>query len=137
MKIITPGGDGDRLKPGDWWFVERKAREIGLKEIYTDGRRGVAAQIEAWARPLGIPVHRVRANFMAEGNAPYPRRNAILVTLADGVIAFPGSAEVTADLIAKARAKKVPVHESPSRQLRNMGLIQDGTNKYPSGEGLA
>ncbi len=122
MKAVITGGHDYRLTPRDYWFLENTARRIGLKEIYTDGRRGVAAQIEGWARPRGIPVHRVRADWVAEGNAPYPRRNTTLVNLTDAVIAFSGSADVVGDLVAKARRKKLPVHESPARQLAQMGL---------------
>jgi hypothetical protein len=131
MKVVITGGHGYRLTPGDYWFLENTAKRIRLTEIYTDGRRGVAAQIEDWARPRGIPVHRVRADFVAEGNAPFPRRNNMLTHLADAVIAFPGSATATTDLIAKARVRKLPVYQSPSLQLLDAGLIQRGARQQP------
>ncbi len=123
MKIVVTGGRNYVMMAGDYRFLATVARLVRAKELLTNGRRGVAAQAEAWAQRRGIPVQRVVADWVAEGKAPDSRRNTTLANLADAVVAFPGGA-ATADLIAKARQKKLPVHESPSRQLAHLPAIR-------------
>jgi hypothetical protein len=121
--VVVAGGRDYVITKGDYQFLESTLALLGAKEIYTDGTPRVAAQAEAWARTRGISVQRVEADWVAEGPAPVSRRNTMLVNLARAVIAFPGD-EGTTDLVLKARVKKVPVNESPSRQLVNFHAVQ-------------
>jgi hypothetical protein len=118
MNAIIAGGQDYVLTKADYQFLEHAVAMLRVKEIYTDGTPGVAAQAEAWARRRGIGVARITANFMHDGPATPEERNTTLVALARSVIAFPGG--VTDDLIVKARRARLSVHESPGRQLANL-----------------
>ena len=116
LGVIVTGGRNHVLSVDDFALIERTMRAVGAKEIHTDGSDGVAAQIEAWARPRGVPVWPVTANWMHDGPATPAERNTTLVELARTVIAFPGEA-TTDDLLTKARKRRLKIIESPSRQM--------------------
>jgi hypothetical protein len=118
MKAIIAGGQDYVLTPADYQFLEHAVAMLRVKEIYTDGTPGVAAQAEAWARRRGIGVARITANFRHDGPATPEERNTTLVALARSVITFPGG--VTDDLIAQARRAGLSLHESPGRRLANL-----------------
>ncbi len=97
----------------------------------------VAAQVEAWAQPRGVPVWRVTANGMHDGPATPTERNTTLVGLARTVVAFPGDA-ATDDLLAKARKRRLRIFESPGRQIaprptmdRSLLTLQRGPRQRP------
>jgi len=119
MNAIVTGGQNYVLTRADYQFLEHTVAMLRVKDIYTDGSAGVAAQVAGWARRRGIRVHRVTANFMHEGPATPEERNTTLVNLAKAVIAFPGGSP-SDDLVAKARKAKRSVFESPGRQLANL-----------------
>ena len=121
--VVVAGGRDYAMTEADYRFLERALALLRAREIFTDGTPGVAAQAEAWARRRGIGVQRVEADWVAEGQAPVSRRNTMLVSLAATVIVFPGDADTT-DLVLKAQVKKVPVHESPSRQLAELRAVR-------------
>ena len=112
MKAMVAGGWDYTLTPKDYAFLERTVRQLRVTEIYTDGLPGVPEQVERWGRQRALPVHRVTANFMHDGPATPEERNTSLVALARIVIVFPGGNE---DLLAKARAARRQVVESPTR----------------------
>jgi len=116
LGVIVTGGRHYVVSAGDFAFLEQTMRKIGAKQIHTDGSDGVAAQLEAWAQPRGVPVWRVTANGMHDGPATPTERNTTLVELARTVVAFPGDA-ATEDLLAKARKRRLRIVESPGRQL--------------------
>lgn len=116
LGVIVSGGRHYVLSVDDFALIERTMCAVGAKVIHTDGSDGVAAQVEAWARQRGIAVWRVTANWMHDGPATPTERNTTLVTLARTVIAFPGE-DVTEDLIAKARKRRLRIIESPGRQM--------------------
>lgn len=113
--VAVAGGRDYVLTADDFQFLERTLARLQAREIATDGTLGVAAQVEAWARSRGIGVQRFVADFVCHGLAPVTRRNAMLVNFSAAVIVFPGD-EGTDDLVLKARRRKLPVAESPSRQ---------------------
>lgn len=119
MKAIVTGGRHAVLTKADYQFLEHAVAMLRVKDLYTDGTAGVAAQVEAWARRRGLRVHRVTANFMHAGPATPEERNTTLVNLAKAVIAFPGGS-ASDDLVAKARKKRLSVFESPGRQLAKL-----------------
>ena len=118
MNAVITGGERYMLTQADYQFLEHTVAMLRVKEIYTHGLPGVAAQVENWAKRRGISVRRVTANFMHDGPATPEERNTTLVSLARAVIAFPGES-ASDDLIAKARRARLSVHESPGRQLAN------------------
>lgn len=119
MNAVVTGGERYVLTRTDYRFLEHTVAMLRVKEIYTNGLPGVAAQVETWAKRRGISVQRVTANFMHDGPASSEERNTTLVSLAKTVIAFPGES-ASDDLIAKARQARLSVHESPGRQLANL-----------------
>jgi len=119
MNAVVTGGRDYVLTQADYQFLEHAVRMLGVKEILTGGTRGVDAQAEAWAHRRGIPVRRMPANLRRDGNAAITNSNARLAEAADTVIAFPGG-EGTTDMVAQARLRKLPVFESPGRQLANL-----------------
>lgn len=123
--IVVAGGRDYAMTDADFRFLENALTVLGAKEIFTDGTGGVAAQVETWAQSRGLGVQRVVADWVAEGPAPISRRNTSLVNLAGAVIVFPGD-EGTDDLVLKARVKKLPVNESPSRQLAHLRAVSPG-----------
>lgn len=123
MKIVVTGGRDYAMTAGDYRFLATVVQLLRPTQFLTNGRPGVPAQAEAWARQHGIPVQRIEADWVAARKAPETRRNTTLANLADAVVAFPGGTG-TADMIAKARQKKLPVHESPSRQLANLPALR-------------
>ena len=117
MNAIVAGGRNDYVMTRqDFRFLTTVVRALGVKTIFTDGTAGVAEQVEIWARRRGISVQRVTANFMHDGPATLPERNASLVLLAKVLIAFPGDGH-TDDLMTKARKRRCVVLESPGRQI--------------------
>ena len=130
--VIVAGGRHYALTLEDFAFLERTMRALGVKEIHTDGTKGVAAQVAAWARPRGVAVWRVTANWMHDGPATRPERNTTLAGLARAVIAFPGD-DATEDLLAKARKRRLRVVESPGRQLANRPKMDGPFLSLPSG----
>jgi hypothetical protein len=116
LGVIVTGGRHHVVSAEDLVFLERTARALGASAIHTDGTEGVAAQVEAWARVRGLPVWRVTANWMHDGPATLPERNATLTGVARTVIAFPGD-EITDDLLAKARKRRLRIIESPGRKI--------------------
>ncbi len=137
LGVIVTGGRHYAVSVADFAFLERTMRKIGVKQIHTDGRDGVAAQVEAWAQPRGVPVGRVTANGMHDGPATPTERNTTLVELARTVVAFPGDA-ATEDLLAKARKRRLRIVESPGRQMaqrptmdRSLLTLQRGPRQRP------
>ncbi len=122
MNAIVSGGQNYVLTRADYQFLEHAVAMLRVKEIYTDGLPGVAAQVETWALRRGIRVYRVTANFMHDGPATPEKRNPSLVNLATAVIAFPGES-ATDELIAKARKARLTIHESPGRALANLPTV--------------
>ncbi len=114
--VVVAGGRDYALTAADFRFLENALAVLDAQEIFTAGTGGVATQVEAWARSRGIGVQRVVADWFREDPAPISRRNPSLVNLARAVIGFPGD-DGTDDLVLKARVRKLPVTESPSRQL--------------------
>ena len=115
MNLVVTGGNDYRMTRADFQFLESVVRLTGARAILTDGTCGVAAQADAWARRRGLSVQRYVADWLSERNAPPTRRNDMLAQAGDAVVAFPGG-NVTADMVAKAWLKELPVHESPSWQ---------------------
>ena len=134
LGVIVAGGRHYALTLEDLAFLERTMRALGAKEIHTDGTEGVAAQVEAWARPRGIAVWRATTNWMHGGPATRPERNTTLTGLARTVIAFPGD-DATEDLLAKARKRRLRVVESPGRQLANRPTMDRRFLSLHSGPG--
>lgn len=115
MKLVVTGGKDYVLTHADYQYLESVVKLTGARAILTDGTRGVAAQAETWARRRGLAVERCVADWMSERNAPQVRRNEMMVRDGDAVVAFPGG-NATADVVAKAWLKEMPVYESPSWQ---------------------
>jgi hypothetical protein len=116
LGIIVTGGRHHVVSAEDLAFLDRTVQALGVSAIHTDGTEGVAAQVEAWARERGLPVWHVTANWMHDGPATLPERNTTLTILARTVIAFPGD-EITDDLLAKARKRRLRIIETPGRKM--------------------
>ena len=77
--------------------------------IVSGGARGVDSTAETTARAEGLQVMSIRPNW-SEGRGAGLARNTHIVENADAVVAFwDGVSRGTADTIAKARAKGIPV----------------------------
>jgi predicted Rossmann-fold nucleotide-binding protein len=113
MNLVVTGGRNYVMTRADYQYLESVVRLTGARAILTDGTSGVAAQAEAWARRRGLTVQRYTADWLSERNASPTRRNDMLAQAGDAVVAFPGG-NATADMVAKAWLKELPVHESPS-----------------------
>jgi len=116
LGVIVSGGRHHVVSAEDLAFLDRTIKALGVTEIHTDGTEGVAAQVEAWACERGLPVWRVTANWMHDGPATLPERNTTLVGVARTLIAFPGD-DITDDLLAKARKRRLRIIESPGRKM--------------------
>ena len=130
--VIVAGGRDHVLGVEDFEFLERTMRAVGAVEIHTDGADGVAAQVENWARPRGMPVWPVTATWRHEGPATATERNTTLTGLARIVIAFPGGTETEA-LLTRARKRRLRIIESPSRLTTQGPTINRPLTQPPSG----
>jgi YspA, cpYpsA-related SLOG family len=91
-------------------LTEMDAARATLRLIH-GGAQGTDHLAGLWAELFGVPIVRVLANWHLLGRAAGPRRNQEMVDMApDLVIAFPGGSG-TADCVARARARGLPVME--------------------------
>jgi hypothetical protein len=121
LGVIVTGGRHYVLSADDFLLIEGTMRTVGANAICTDGRDGVADQVEAWARQRDVPVWRVTDNWIHEGPATPAERSATLVGLARTVIAFPGEGP-TDELLEKARRRRLRIVESPGRMAQRPTL---------------
>lgn len=113
MRVLVCGGRN---------FTDYEALAIALgmahlirgpfTEVIHGGAKGADALAGQWARAKNVPVRVYHADWRRYGDKAGTIRNAMM--LKDGkptrVIAFPGGAG-TADMIAKAKAARIPVWE--------------------------
>lgn len=75
-----------------------------MTELLHGGAEGADQLADTWAKEKGMKVTELKPDYDAHGAAAPHVRNAELVKLADGVIAFwDGQSKGTAGTIAKAR----------------------------------
>jgi hypothetical protein len=81
-------------------------------KIITGDARGADALAYLWAWDHGVEYEGFPADWRNFGKAAGPLRNSQMLNAekVDLVVAFPGGAG-TADMVAKARAKNIPVQE--------------------------
>lgn len=84
----------------------------GITAIIEGGAKGVDKFAKMWAEGRGIPVASYPADWMTDGKAAGPKRNARMIRfgMPDLVIAFPGG-KGTANMVAQARAAGIEVIE--------------------------
>ena len=86
--------------------------ETPITAIITGGCSGADTFVEEWAKNGNVPVEVYKADWYTYERAAGPIRNAKMLTEGkpDLVLQFPGGAG-TADMVRRARAAGVPVHE--------------------------
>jgi hypothetical protein len=116
MRVLVTGGR-DFLNQAFVWNtlteLARTAAENGDKiHLAEGGANGADTLAYQWAIEHDIHVDTYVAQWNRDGNAAGPIRNAHMLTdfKPDLVVAFPGG-KGTADMIAKARRKKIEVRE--------------------------
>lgn len=121
MRAIVCGGRNF----ADWPFLDATLsaihKETPFERIATGAAPGADTLADTWARTKSITVERYRALWYTFGPKAGPIRNQQMLDAEkpDVVIAFPGG-RGTADMVRKARAAGVRVHE-----------VSTETNKMP------
>lgn len=97
----------------------RTVFEVLNREVPADGvvvhgdAAGADALADKWAHEHARHIVRVPAMWNVNGNAAGPIRNAVIAAMPLAkLIAFPGG-RGTADMVAKAKARGIPVVEVP------------------------
>ena len=116
VKVLVCGGrdydDGSQLDRVLSAAVER----LGLDAIVQGGARGADTLAKEWGCHRRLQVETFYADWNGLGKAAGPVRNQKMLDEAkpDCCIAFPGG-DGTADMIRRARAAGIPVHEIKPR----------------------
>ena len=112
MRVLVCGGRHYQYFGTVWRVLNAMNRETPITAIITGGCSGADTFAEEWARNGNVPVEVYKADWYTYERAAGPIRNAKM--LAEGkpdlVLQFPGGAG-TADMVRRARAAGVPVHE--------------------------
>jgi predicted polyphosphate/ATP-dependent NAD kinase len=112
VKVLACGGrdctDARRVST----VLSKLHARTPVSTLVTGGASGADALAERWAVAHGVPCARYPADWGAHGRAAGPIRNAAMLRAERPalVVAFPGG-KGTADLVARARAMKIPVME--------------------------
>jgi hypothetical protein len=113
MKVLVCGGRDYENEHKVFEVLDKINDTEGISLIIQGGARGADAWGKSYADECAIPCLEVPADWDVNGKAAGFIRNALMLTiigLPDIVVAFPGG-NGTADMVAKAKAKGVPVME--------------------------
>jgi len=117
MIAIITGGRAYTPTPMDHAWLDAVHAADPMTHVYAGGAPGADTDGAQWALRHAIPTTIVPANWPAHGKSAGPRRNRVLLEMAGPtavVLAFPGGPG-TANMVAQARQRGMPVWESPSR----------------------
>ena len=79
--------------------------------VVSGGARGADSFGEAWAKARGIQTRVIRPDWKRFGRSAGFRRNGEIVAASQALVAFwDGASRGTADSIARAKEKGIPVH---------------------------
>ena len=79
--------------------------------VVSGGARGADSFGEAWAKARGIQTRVIRPDWKRFGRSAGFRRNGEIVAASQALVAFwDGESRGTADSIARAKARGIPVH---------------------------
>jgi cysteine synthase len=110
MRVVVCVGRDFKPTPADAWALRAALRMLGATEVLHGGARGADEWAGRVAARLGLPVRVFPADWKAHGPSAGPRRNRAMLDEADAVVACPGG-RGTADCVAEARARSMPVVE--------------------------
>ena len=116
IRIVVTGGrdyrDADRVTQA----LDAVHRKHGIEAVIQGGADGADRLAAEWAWDRQIRVGTYNAQWRKYGKKAGPIRNEEMLHLSkpDAVVAFPGGSG-TADCIARAKAKGIPVWEVPPR----------------------
>lgn len=108
MRVIIAGSRGADEKD-----TLRAIQESGfdITEVVCGRAKGADTHGENWAFRRGIPVAEFPAEWHAHGKSAGVRRNQMMVTYADALIAiWDGKSTGTKDCINRAIRKKMPMY---------------------------
>jgi hypothetical protein len=119
MRVLVCGGREYSNAARVYWALDAVHAKHGITLIIEGGARGADMLGRAWAVARGIAFVTEEAEWKKYGAVAGSIRNAAMLAKhnPEAVVAFTGNSG-TADMVAKARAAKVPVWEVPDPRPR-------------------
>lgn len=109
IRLLITGGRGYQDEDFVWYILDKILYQRDIELLIVGDATGADALARLWAEARGVPIKVEYADWNRYGDAAGAIRNDDLLTWGPtAVVAFPGGAG-TADMIAKARRKKITV----------------------------
>lgn len=110
MRCIIAGGR-DITDPAVLYAaIEACPWAYAIEDVIEGGALGVDALAAAWAKERGLRHTCVPADWKKHGKSAGPKRNRLMASLADALIAIPGEGESRGTRSMIAEAERAGIH---------------------------